>query len=239
MQHPQRRAVANRGLPTVRVAFGLSGLKGRAGPYCVGRVSTRAGLQPRILRACATQSGALENPVPQNPKPIAIPPLCPARPLISWYDMITVLKKPLSSPQEPPEITPEDYRALGSFRYHIRRFMHFSEEAARHEGLEPQQHQMMLAIKASAEPAGPDVTDLAEHLMIRHHSAVGLVDRLAQRGYVERVRATGDRRVVRVRLTADGERRLKRLSGVHREELRELAPLLVDALSALTASRHA
>ena len=126
-----------------------------------------------------------------------------------------------------------DYQALGQFRYQIRRFLHFSEAAARNEGLEPQQHQLLLAIKALDKEDGPTVGDLAEYLMVRHHSAVGLVDRLAERNLVERVRGQEDRRQVRVRLTGDGENKLRRLSAMHREELRSSGPLLVEALGRL------
>ena len=85
-------------------------------------------------------------------------------------------------------MTQADYRALSHFRFHIRRFLHFSEEAARAEGLEPQQHQMLLAIQALGGGEGPTIGELADHLVIRHHSAVGLVDRLTARGLVERFR---------------------------------------------------
>src|SRR5581483_8271488 len=139
----------------------------------------------------------------------------------------------------PPEATPDmylssaEYQALGKFRLQIRRFLHFSEEAARAEGLEPQQHQMMLAIRAADDPAGPTIGQLAESLLIRHHSAVGLLDRLTERGMVERVKDAGDRRQVRVRLTAQGAEKLHRLSGAHRDELRRSGPLLADALANL------
>jgi DNA-binding MarR family transcriptional regulator len=131
------------------------------------------------------------------------------------------------------DLTPEDYGALGEFRYRIRRFLHFSEEAARQEQLEPQQHQMLLAIRAVAEPAGPTIGALAEHLMIRHHSAVGLIDRLEERGLVARARGAADRRQVCVHLTPAGEGKLHRLSAIHREELRSTGPLLVETLQAL------
>src|ERR1700730_8470449 len=102
---------------------------------------------------------------------------------------------------EAEPVTDVDYRSLHEFRYQIRRFLHFSEAAARAEGLEPQQHQMLLAIRALEEPGGPTVGKLAEQLMVRHNSAGGLLDRLVERGLVERIRGgEGDRRQVRVRL---------------------------------------
>jgi DNA-binding MarR family transcriptional regulator len=130
-------------------------------------------------------------------------------------------------------LTSEDYWALGEFRYRIRRFLHFSEEAARQEDLEPQQHQLLLAIRAVEDPPGPTIGALAEHLFIRHHSAVGLIDRLEERGLVVRAREAADRRQVRVHLTPEGEGKLQRLSAVHREELLQTGPLLVETLRAL------
>jgi len=121
-----------------------------------------------------------------------------------------------------------DLRALCTFRYQIRKFLHFSESAARQEGLEPQQHQLLLSIHGLDGP--PTIRQLADHLLIQHHSAVGLIDRLEERGLVERSRAENDRRQVNVRLTVAGERILQRLSKVHREELRQSAPELVGAL---------
>ncbi|HXK03214.1 MAG TPA: MarR family transcriptional regulator [Verrucomicrobiae bacterium] len=126
-----------------------------------------------------------------------------------------------------------DYHTLAQFRYLIRRFLQFSESEAREAGLEPQQHQMMLIIRASEEPGGPTVGAAAEHLLIRHHSAVGLVDRLEERGLVERTRQGTDRREVHLRLTGRGEQLLSDLSQAHYSELRKLAPQLLGALSGL------
>ncbi len=130
-----------------------------------------------------------------------------------------------------------DYRALGQFRFQIRRFLHFSEAAARAEGLEPQQHQMLLAIRAWDGSHEPTISDLAEHLFLKHHSAVGLIDRLAERGLAERVRVSEDRRQVQVRLTPEGVEKLRRLSSAHRQELQNTAPHLVQALQSLIDER--
>jgi DNA-binding MarR family transcriptional regulator len=131
------------------------------------------------------------------------------------------------------KIERDDYRALARFRYLIRQFLQFSEEAARQEELEPQQHQMLLVIRASEEPPGPTVGEVAEQLFIRHHSAVGLADRLEERGFIERAKSDEDRRHVRLRLTERGEQVLEHLSRSHHAELRKLAPELVGALSGL------
>lgn len=134
---------------------------------------------------------------------------------------------------QPPELSVADFHVLAEFRYQIRRFLHFSEQAARVEGLEPQQHQMLLAIQARSAGHGPSIRQLADALFIRHHSAVGLVDRLAGRHLAERVRESRNRREVRVRLTPEGVEKLKRLSSVHHAELRNSGPALVGALAAL------
>lgn len=133
------------------------------------------------------------------------------------------------------EITDDDYRALHEFRYALRRFLHFSEEAAKAAGLEPQQHQLMLAIRAA--PPNAQIGYLAERLQIRHHSAVELVDRLVARGLAERRRDGSDRRAVQVLLTPEGEEILRRLSLHHRAELRSAGPALVRVLNALIDGR--
>jgi DNA-binding MarR family transcriptional regulator len=127
----------------------------------------------------------------------------------------------------------EEYRALAEFRFQIRRFTHFSEQAARAAGLEPQQHQLLLALKGF--PAGKSATigDLAERLQLQHHSAVELVGRSVNQGLVERSRGTADRRQVFVALTPHGETVLRDLTLHHRRELRSAGPALVRALNAL------
>ena len=130
-------------------------------------------------------------------------------------------------------LTDGEYCALAQFRHLIRRFLHFSETAVHRVGLEPQQHQALLAIRALDPPPGPPISKLATFLLLRHHSAVGLVDRLESRGLVIRTRGIDDRREVRVCLTASGEELLERLSIQHRDELRIAVPALVQALSTL------
>ena len=126
--------------------------------------------------------------------------------------------------------TPSDYQALAELRYQIRRFMHFSEQAARRVGLEPQQHQFMLALKGLPNGVRPRVGDLAERLQIQHHSAVELINRLATGGYVRRGRQSQDRREVLISLTEKGERVLRELSLHHAAELRSQGPKLLNAL---------
>lgn len=126
-----------------------------------------------------------------------------------------------------------DYRLLAEFRYLLRQFLAFSEEAALEAGLAPQQHQALLAIKGRTGPEAPTIGRLAERLLIRHHSAVGLVDRLADGGFLKRSTGRGDRRRVTVSLTPKGEAVLAKLSAAHRAELRRMTPLLKPLLGML------
>jgi DNA-binding MarR family transcriptional regulator len=115
-----------------------------------------------------------------------------------------------------------DYRRLLRFRTELRRFLHWSEEQAEGMGITPAQHQLLLAIRGAEDPDGPSVGDVADVLLLRHHSAVGLVDRAAEAGLVRRVEDRLDHRVVRLRLTAKGRSKLAQLSHRHAEELERL-----------------
>jgi len=127
-------------------------------------------------------------------------------------------------------LTVADYQSLAELRYQIRRFLHFSEEASRKAGLEPRQHQLLLAIKGLPESKRPRIAEIAERLQIQHHSTVELVNRLASGGYVRRERGGKDRREVLLSLTAKGEKVLRELSLDHRAELRTQGPALIVAL---------
>ena len=127
-------------------------------------------------------------------------------------------------------LTDSDYRSLAEFRHVLRRFLAFSEEAARKAGLASQQHQVLLAIKGFG--GSLTVGDLAEKLVIKPHSAVGLVDRLVEAGLVRRSANSDDRRTVWLSLTPAAEKLLVSLSRSHREELRRLIPLLKPLLHA-------
>jgi DNA-binding MarR family transcriptional regulator len=123
-----------------------------------------------------------------------------------------------------------DYESLAELRYQIRRFLHFSEQASRTAGLEPHQHQLMLALKGLPKTVRPRIGELAERLQIRHHSAVELVNRLSAGGYVRRHRGGEDGREVLLSLTPKGEKVLRELSLHHRAELRLRGPALIAAL---------
>ena len=126
----------------------------------------------------------------------------------------------------------QDYRLLSEFRYQLRRFLEFSEAAAARAGLTPRQHQALLAIKGAPECAIPSIGHLAERLRIRHHSAVELVDRLAEAGLITREPDPEDRRRVRLKLTPSADERLARLSADHLAELNRLRPALLELLLA-------
>ena len=126
-----------------------------------------------------------------------------------------------------------DYRALAEFRYLLRRFLRFSEHMARAAGVEPRQHQLLLAVKGMPDRSTATVGTIADRLQIEHHSAVELVDRMEHRGLVRRVRGASDRRRVVVSLTARGEALLARLSAAHRAEVRSIGPRLLRALDAV------
>ncbi len=138
------------------------------------------------------------------------------------------------SMSETNDITPAEYQALAEFRYELRRFLHFSEQASRAAGLEPQQHQLLLAIKGLPTNQDASVGELAERLQIQHHSTVELVNCMVERGLLERRRDEIDQRRVLVRLTPYGEEVLKKLSLLHRMELRAAGPALVQVLISLT-----
>ncbi|HET8991376.1 MAG TPA: MarR family transcriptional regulator [Acidimicrobiales bacterium] len=128
------------------------------------------------------------------------------------------------------------YARLLALRTGLRRFQRWSERQARAQGLTPAQHQLMLAVRGHDDPRGPTISDVADYLLLQHHSAVGLVDRAVEAGLVRRVRTDGDHRVVRLALTADGARRLERLSAQHLEEIERLAPLLRGLAEGLEVS---
>ena len=117
-------------------------------------------------------------------------------------------------------------RGLAQFRYALRKFLRFSENAARQCGVTPQQHQLMLGVAGFTGRRSATVSELAEFLQERPHSVVGLIKRAAQHGLVRRVQDKTDRRVVNVSLTASGKKILSRLTRLHEEEARRIQELL-------------
>jgi DNA-binding MarR family transcriptional regulator len=138
-----------------------------------------------------------------------------------------------SAPRVPRDLAKGDYETLAEFRYILRRFGAFSEEAARQAGLTARQHQTLLAVKGFPGREEVAIRELAERLNLKHHSVVGLVDRLMRRGLIQRRQDEADRRKVMVTLTPEAEALLLELTLAHRAELRRLAPLLQELLRKL------
>lgn len=125
-----------------------------------------------------------------------------------------------------PQPTPEDFEHLLAFRVSLRRFQHWSEEQARAAGLTHAQHQLLVAVKGHPGDLPPAVGELADYLLLRHHSTVELLDRAEAAGLVRRGPDADDARVVRVMLTAKGDRLVTELTKSHLLELYKLAAVL-------------
>ncbi len=130
-------------------------------------------------------------------------------------------------------LTADDYRRIAEFRYHIRRFLNFSTRAARASGIEPRQHQLLLALKGLPDDLEPSIGTLANRLQLHHNTAVELVNRLSHAGLVTRRKSDTDRRKVYVELTEKGEALLAELTRYHLRELRTIGPALVRTLDNL------
>jgi DNA-binding MarR family transcriptional regulator len=137
-----------------------------------------------------------------------------------------------------PQLTRDDFEHLLAFRVSLRRFQRWSEDQAQAAGLTHVQHQLLVAIKGHPEAEPPTVGDLAGYLLLRHHSTVELVNRAEAAGLVRRIADASDGRLVRVRLTAQGERVLNDLAPAHLAELHDLAAIL-DELVAGAGRRRA
>lgn len=132
-----------------------------------------------------------------------------------------------------------DYERLAAWRYALRRFLRFSELAAAEAGLTPQQHQALLAVKGFPGCERITIGDLAERLQIRHHSAVGLADRLVAQNLLQREPGTEDRREVYVSLTPEGTALLERIAATHKAELQRIGPSIVQSLEEVVATPEA
>jgi DNA-binding MarR family transcriptional regulator len=125
----------------------------------------------------------------------------------------------------------EDYDALAAFRYAMRKFLRFSKEALSESGLTPEQYEALLAIRSAK--SGPNIRALSERLQVKHHTVVSLLNKLAERKLIARIRASEDRRQVHVKLTPVGLTTLERMAAIHRREIRQRSRELIEALRRL------
>lgn len=128
-----------------------------------------------------------------------------------------------------------DYQTLAELRYQIRRFLRFSEQAAKSADIEPQQYQLLLAVKGLPDGRKPAIEELAERLQLQHHSTVELINRLVEHHLVERQRDESDLRHALIALTSDSEQVLQRLALSHQTELQTIGPAFLQALETILA----
>jgi DNA-binding MarR family transcriptional regulator len=134
-------------------------------------------------------------------------------------------------PKMSPQLQPDDYEALASFRYAMRKFLSFSKRALAVEAqLTPEQYEALLALKAFSRSTGLTIGDLSERLQVKNHTAVSLVNKLAGAGLVTRKQGLSDRRHVFVLLTPAGSRLLAKAALTHRQEMRVRSPEMIEAL---------
>jgi len=127
-------------------------------------------------------------------------------------------------------LSESEYLALGEFRYQLRRFLRHMEEASRLLGANPQQYQLVLAIKGLPKEMVPTISQLAERMQLNHNSMVELVDRCEEQKLLRRNRSASDRRQVTLSITSEGEALLRKLGVAARQELQGAGPVLVDAI---------
>jgi len=160
---------------------------------------------------------------------------------MSWRRSIEQVQRmpPGDRGRQDARLGTREYALLAAFRYALRSFLRFSESAAEGSGLTAQHYQAMLVLRGCPEGRRTSINDLAQQLLIRHNSAVGLVDRLHRQGLVAREASALDKRKVYLRLTAKGDRVLQRLADVHREELRRIGPQLRQLVQQVTRATGA
>lgn len=171
----------------------------------------------KILRTSAAGSAS----------PVSVPRARIDFKFVSWYDTNMTAEHDLSASQ---------YRDLAEFRRQIRRFLHFSDVTAKEHGIEPQQHQLMLALHGLPDDVNPTIGELASRLYIQHHSAVELINRLEHTGAIVRRPGAHDKREVWVRLTPSGRSTLRKLALAHRTELERSGPELARTLNSILRS---
>lgn len=139
----------------------------------------------------------------------------------------------MSKDRTPKPLNQTEYQALSEFRYQLRRYLRFMEEKAREAGQNPQQYQLLLAIKGLPGNVSPTIGALADRMQLNHNSLVELVDRCEHRGLLRRARSGKDRRQVELVVTAEGDQMLGKLAAAGREELRTIGPLMAQSVQNL------
>jgi DNA-binding MarR family transcriptional regulator len=143
------------------------------------------------------------------------------------------MKKKSASESRPKPLTDSEYLALSEFRYQLRKYLRFMEGHARAAGLQPQQYQLLLAIKGLPEARVPSISILAERMQLNHNTLVELAERCEKRGLILRNRSVSDRRQVTLAITREGEVVLHQQASVSRKELRSIGPILSESLQRL------
>ena len=128
------------------------------------------------------------------------------------------------------ELTRADFQRLAEFRFQLRRFLHFSSAAAEESGLRPQQYQLLQCVSGMPDELEPTIAHVAARMLLKHNSAVELVDRTIEQGWLRRVGDPIDHRRIFLRVTPQGERVLESLAAYHLEELEQAGPELIRAL---------
>ena len=136
--------------------------------------------------------------------------------------------------KEPKPLNDVEYMALAEFRYQIRKYLRYMEEHARQMGHNPQQYQLLLAIKGLPKDMSPTISAVAERMQLNHNSIVELVDRCEERGLIRRARSVSDRRQVTLAITPEGEALMRQLAAGGRQLLRTIGPILSESIRRLT-----
>ena len=144
----------------------------------------------------------------------------------------------VSGAKSEPQLSHQDFQRLAEFRFQLRRFLHFSNSVAENAGLRPQQYQLLQCVSGMPDGLAPTIANVAERMLLRHNSAVELVDRTIAQGLLRRGTDPQDHRRILLRVTAQGERMLASLAAYHLEELEEAGPELIRALRHILAAKE-
>ncbi len=155
--------------------------------------------------------------------------------------MADSLRRPAGSgrSRKRPELTRAQFRQLSEMRYQLLKFLHFSQDAAERAAIRPQQHQLLLAIHGIPANEEPSIANVARRMLLKHNSAVELVDRTIELGFLRRTHDPTDHRRILLRLTPEGERLLRSLTEHHLNELQEAGPRLIEALRRVIGAKSA